>query len=341
MRRASCCRSPRCPSAPSLKQGDPVLTMMPVASAIEAEVHVATRDIGFLRVGDRTRLKIDAFNSARTWLCRGQGHLDQCRRLHDRRQQPTGRGLLQGARLRRHSAFHRCSRQFPPHPGHDADAPDVNVGTRLARPLHRRRRASRRRRTDARRVTPRAVAPPSPGRSSAGSHPAPSRTEDRDALSALAESDLIDVSPRPAGHAPCLGVADRRRASPRAEPEARGPRLRSGSGGRLRLEWRDRRAGPPLWPRLPSGPTELGAAGRAPQPGPDHRPPDGRLQHGASAYRRDEGLAVRHPRGPHREPRRPADPRSATVPRRLERRRHHGGAADPRRRRDGARSAIR
>ena len=55
-----------------LKQGDPVLTMMPVASAIEAEVHVATRDIGFLRVGDRTRLKIDAFNSAEHGYAEGK-----------------------------------------------------------------------------------------------------------------------------------------------------------------------------------------------------------------------------------------------------------------------------
>lgn len=47
-----------------LKQGDSLLTVMPLGAPVEAEVNIASRDIGFLKVGDETRLKVDAFNSA-------------------------------------------------------------------------------------------------------------------------------------------------------------------------------------------------------------------------------------------------------------------------------------
>lgn len=45
-----------------LKEGDVLLTLMPVDTPLEAEVHVLSRDVGFARVGDRCTLKIDAFN---------------------------------------------------------------------------------------------------------------------------------------------------------------------------------------------------------------------------------------------------------------------------------------
>ena len=47
-----------------LKQGDSLMTVMPLGSPVEAEVNIASRDIGFLKVGDDARLKVDAFNSA-------------------------------------------------------------------------------------------------------------------------------------------------------------------------------------------------------------------------------------------------------------------------------------
>jgi HlyD family secretion protein len=45
-----------------LKQGDPFITLMPLKTRLEAEIRIASRDIGFVRVGDKCTLKIDAFN---------------------------------------------------------------------------------------------------------------------------------------------------------------------------------------------------------------------------------------------------------------------------------------
>jgi len=45
-----------------LKEGDELFTLMPVDTPLEAEAHVSSRDIGFLRTGDHCRLKVEAFN---------------------------------------------------------------------------------------------------------------------------------------------------------------------------------------------------------------------------------------------------------------------------------------
>jgi hemolysin D len=45
-----------------LKEGDPLLTLMPVGTPLEAEADVLSRDIGFVRTGDHCTLKVDAFN---------------------------------------------------------------------------------------------------------------------------------------------------------------------------------------------------------------------------------------------------------------------------------------
>jgi len=45
-----------------LKQGDSLLTMMPLDTPLEAEVLISSRDIGFVRPGDPCTLKIGAFN---------------------------------------------------------------------------------------------------------------------------------------------------------------------------------------------------------------------------------------------------------------------------------------
>ena len=45
-----------------LKQGDPVMTLMPVDAPVEAEIRLAAADIGFVRPGDAATLKFDAFN---------------------------------------------------------------------------------------------------------------------------------------------------------------------------------------------------------------------------------------------------------------------------------------
>ena len=45
-----------------LREGDPLLTLMPMDTPLEAEADVASRNIGFVRVGDDCTLKIEAFN---------------------------------------------------------------------------------------------------------------------------------------------------------------------------------------------------------------------------------------------------------------------------------------
>jgi hemolysin D len=45
-----------------LKEGDTLLTLMPLNSPMEAEFRILSRDVGFIRPGDHCVLKIDAFN---------------------------------------------------------------------------------------------------------------------------------------------------------------------------------------------------------------------------------------------------------------------------------------
>jgi hemolysin D len=45
-----------------LNAGDPLIYLAPLHSPLEAELHVAARDIGFIRVGDEVSIKLDAYN---------------------------------------------------------------------------------------------------------------------------------------------------------------------------------------------------------------------------------------------------------------------------------------
>jgi hemolysin D len=45
-----------------LKEGDVLFTLMPLDTPLDAEARVSTREIGFVRNGDRCTLKVDAFN---------------------------------------------------------------------------------------------------------------------------------------------------------------------------------------------------------------------------------------------------------------------------------------
>lgn len=45
-----------------LKQGDTLFTLMPTNTAVEAEIRISSKEIGFLRPGDHCVLKIEAFN---------------------------------------------------------------------------------------------------------------------------------------------------------------------------------------------------------------------------------------------------------------------------------------
>jgi hemolysin D len=45
-----------------LKEGDPLFSLAPLRTPVEAEVHILARDIGFVRAGDPATVKLDAFH---------------------------------------------------------------------------------------------------------------------------------------------------------------------------------------------------------------------------------------------------------------------------------------
>ncbi|HWB51007.1 MAG TPA: HlyD family type I secretion periplasmic adaptor subunit [Stellaceae bacterium] len=45
-----------------LNGGDPLIYLAPLKSPLEAEIHVAGRNIGYIRIGDRVTVKLDAYN---------------------------------------------------------------------------------------------------------------------------------------------------------------------------------------------------------------------------------------------------------------------------------------
>jgi hemolysin D len=45
-----------------LKEGDPLITLAPLHSSVEAEVHIDAREIGFVRPGDTATVKLDPFS---------------------------------------------------------------------------------------------------------------------------------------------------------------------------------------------------------------------------------------------------------------------------------------
>ncbi|HMD66127.1 MAG TPA: HlyD family type I secretion periplasmic adaptor subunit [Stellaceae bacterium] len=45
-----------------LKEADPFISLAPLTSPVEAEVHISARDIGFVRPGDGATVKLDPFN---------------------------------------------------------------------------------------------------------------------------------------------------------------------------------------------------------------------------------------------------------------------------------------
>src|SRR6202167_1118010 len=45
-----------------LKEGDTLFTLMPANAPLDAEIKIASRDVGFVRPGDHCVLKVDAFN---------------------------------------------------------------------------------------------------------------------------------------------------------------------------------------------------------------------------------------------------------------------------------------
>jgi len=54
-----------------LKEGDPLMYLAPLNSPVEAEVKIATRDVGFIRPGDPVKVKLDAFNFVEHGMAEG------------------------------------------------------------------------------------------------------------------------------------------------------------------------------------------------------------------------------------------------------------------------------
>ncbi len=55
-----------------LKQGDSLMSVMPLGAPVEAEIDISSRDVGFVKVGDDAHLKVDAFNSAEHGYAEGR-----------------------------------------------------------------------------------------------------------------------------------------------------------------------------------------------------------------------------------------------------------------------------
>ena len=68
-----------------LKAGDPVVTTVPVNAPLVADITVSTRDVGFIRTGDKATVKVDAFNYAEhgtaagtvRWISEGAFSIDE------------------------------------------------------------------------------------------------------------------------------------------------------------------------------------------------------------------------------------------------------------------------
>lgn len=68
-----------------LKEGDTLMTIVPVNAPIEAEINISAREVGFIRAGDRTTIKVDAFpfvehgmaHGRLSWISEGAFTLDE------------------------------------------------------------------------------------------------------------------------------------------------------------------------------------------------------------------------------------------------------------------------
>ena len=74
---------------------------MPINTPLEAESRIASRDIGFVRVGDRCTLKVDAFNFAEHGTAEGEVRWISAGAFTTDDNEPADRCLLQAAMLRR------------------------------------------------------------------------------------------------------------------------------------------------------------------------------------------------------------------------------------------------
>ncbi|MDR3449522.1 MAG: HlyD family efflux transporter periplasmic adaptor subunit, partial [Alphaproteobacteria bacterium] len=113
-----------------LKPGDPLVTIVSLETPLEAEIHISTREVGFVRPGDRVTIKVDAFNFAEhgtaegavKWISEGTSSIDE------ETGQPTE--AYYRARVSLVSLnFIRVPQNFRLIPGMTLEA-DINVGRR-------------------------------------------------------------------------------------------------------------------------------------------------------------------------------------------------------------------
>ena len=105
-----------------------LFTLMPLNAPLEAEIHIASRDVGFVRVGDPCTLKIDAFNFVEhgwaegvRWISEGAFTVDE-----------TNKPVEAYYKLRctvEHNNFRNVPASFRLIPGMTLTA-DIKVGTR-------------------------------------------------------------------------------------------------------------------------------------------------------------------------------------------------------------------
>ena len=95
-----------------LKSGDQVVTLTPLSAPVEAEIQIAPRDVGFIRAGDHTTIKVNSFNYTQYGVAEGSVKWisEGAFVLNDDTGQPTAGALLQGSHQDRQYGFRQCSR---------------------------------------------------------------------------------------------------------------------------------------------------------------------------------------------------------------------------------------
>ncbi|MEE7476278.1 HlyD family type I secretion periplasmic adaptor subunit [Methylobacterium hispanicum] len=112
-----------------LKVGDPFLTLMPARVPVEAEINIASRDVGFVRAGDDVALKIDAFDFLQHGSAKGKIRwISENAFVTDENNKPVDAYYRARIRFEKTELAHVPS-SFRLIPGMTLIA-DINVGTR-------------------------------------------------------------------------------------------------------------------------------------------------------------------------------------------------------------------
>jgi hemolysin D len=113
-----------------LKEGDQLMTLMPVNTPLQAELHVASRDVGFLRPGDPCVLKIDAFNFIEHGTAEGRVRwISEGAFTTDDNGQPVQEAYYKARCSVDEMKFRNVAKSFRLIPGMTLQG-DINVGTR-------------------------------------------------------------------------------------------------------------------------------------------------------------------------------------------------------------------